>query len=441
MKIRRILATAVAVAVTTPAVLLSVTPAFADAAPSARTQAKPTLEELEKAAAEAQEVYDKALAAKTAAYQVVQDAMSDTAPLAVAADAAKKAADDAGAAKTAADQAVTDAKAALDALPETATEDERTAAETALTGAEATAATAAAAKTAADAKATEAYTARDDARVAALRAYSVAQKALNDALDAKTAAADALAKAREEEENENQDCVPEPGLTTVLTGVPDSITAGTTTALTLRVSNRSGKAMDNVLAYAFTHATDTSGLKETDRLLHLQWSTASSPKWHSIGGDHLIDAIGPLKDGAHADIKLRLTIDASAPAGNGAAFVSADYINENGSCGGNPDIDMYDFGVLKAAKPKPGKTDPGTTGTTGTTGTGTTGTGTTGTSGGSNPSAQGTASSNPVTTGGSLASTGSSSTTPQLALASGAAVALGAAAMFTARRRRTGSRI
>ncbi len=430
MKIRRILATAVAVAVTTPAVLLSVTPAFADAAPTAQTQAKPTLEELEKAAAEAQKAYDKALAAKTAAYQLVEDAMSDTAPLTVAADAAKKAADDAAAAKAAADQAVTDAKAALDALPETATEEERTTAETTLTGAEATAATAAAAKTAADTKAEEAGDAADDARVAALRAYSLTQQALTDALDVKTAADEALAKAREEA-NENQDCVAEPGLTTVLTGVPDSITAGTTTALSLRVSNRTDKAMDDVLAHAFTHATDTSGLRETDKLLHLQWSTASSPKWHSIGGDHRINGIGPLKAGAHADIKLRLTIDASAPAGNGAAFVSADYTNENGSCGGNPDIDMYDFGVVKAAKPKPGRTDDTDPGKTGTTGT----------SGGSGPSAQGTASSNPVTTGGSLASTGSSSTTPQLALASGAAVALGAAAMFTARRRRTGTQV
>ncbi|NED85095.1 peptidase [Streptomyces sp. SID11233] len=445
MKIRRILATAVAVAVTTPAVLLSVTPAFADTAPTAQTQAKPTLEELEKAAAEAQEAYDKALAAKTAAYQVVEDAMSDTAPLTVAANDAKKAADDAGAAKTAADQAVTNAKAALDALPETATKEERTAAETAVTGAEAIAATAAADKTAADTKAEEARDAADDARVAALRAYSVTQKALTEAKDAKTAADDALAKAREEEENENQDCVAEPGLTTVLTGVPDSITAGTTTSLSLRVSNRTGKTLEAVTAHAFTHATDKSGLKETDKLLHLQWSTASSPKWHSIGGDHLINGIGPLKNGAHADIKLRLTIDASAPAGNGAAFVSADYTNENGSCGGNPDIAMYDFGVDKAAKPKPGKTDSGTTGSgTGTGTTGTTGSGTTGTtrtSGGSGPSAQGTASSNPVTTGGSLASTGSSSATPQLALASGAAVALGAAAMFTVRRRRTGTQV
>ncbi|WUW22716.1 LPXTG cell wall anchor domain-containing protein [Streptomyces sp. NBC_01463] len=432
MKIRRILATAVAVAVTAPAVLLSVTPAFADAPPTAQTQAKPTLEELEKAAAVAQEAYDKALAAKTAAYEVLKEALSDTAPLTLAAKAAKTAADEAGTSKTAADQAVTDAKAALDALPETATEEERTAAETAVTRAEATAAAAAADKTAADAKAKEAGNAADDARVAAARAYSLVQKALTDALHAKTAADDALAKAREEE-NENQDCVAEPGLTTVLTGVPDSITAGTTTALSLRVSNRTDKAMDDVLAHAFTHATDTSGLKETDKLVHLQWSTASSPKWHSIGGDHLIDGIGPLKAGAHADIKLRLTIDASAPAGNGAAFVSADYTNENGSCGGNPDIAMYDFGVLKAAKPKPGKTDSGTTGTTGT--------GTTGTSGGSNPSAQGTASSNPVATGdGTLASTGSSDTS-QLGLLGAAAVALGAAAMFVVRRRKAGSQV
>ncbi|MEU8626644.1 LAETG motif-containing sortase-dependent surface protein [Streptomyces sp. NPDC048669] len=439
MKIRRILATAVAVAVTAPAVLLSVTPAFADAKPAARTQAKPTVEELEKAAAEAQKAYDKALAAKTAAYEVVKEALSDTAPLAVAAKAAKTAADEAGAAKTAADQAVTDAKAALDALPESATQEERAAATTAVTEAEAAALTAATAKTAADTKAKEAGDASDDARVAAARAYSLVQKDLADALAAKTAADEALAKAREEA-NEGQDCVAAPGLTTVLTGVPDSITAGTTTALSLRVSNRTDKAMDDVLAYANVHATDTSGLKETDKLLRLQWSTASSPKWHNVGGDHHINGLGPLKAGTHTDVKLRLTVDATAPAGNGAVFVTADYTNENGSCGGNPDIIAYDFGV-KAAKPKPGKTgdtdpDPGTTGTGGTGGTGGTDS-----SDGSGPNAQGTASNDPVTTGGSLAATGSSSTTPQLALASGAAVALGAAAMFVVRRRRTGSQV
>lgn len=434
MKIRRILATAVAVAVTTPAVLLSVTPAFADAKPAAHTQAKPTVEELEKAQAEAHEAYDKALAAKTAAYEVLKEALSDTAPLAVAADAAQKAADEAGTAKTAADQAVTDAKAALDALPETATAEERTAAETALTGAEATAATAAAAKTAADTKAKEAGTASDDARVAAARAYSLVQNALADALAAKTAADEALTKAREEE-NENQDCVAEPGLTAVVTGLPDSVVAGTTTSFSLRVGNSTKQAMHDVLAYANVHTTDKSGLKDTGKFMHLQWSTASSPKWHNLGADHHIDGLGPLKAGAHTDVKLRLTADAAAPAGNGIVLTSADYANEDGSCGGNPDIDMYEFDV-EAAKPATEKPEPTKSGTTGT-GT----SGTTGTSGGSDPAAQGTASGNPVTTGdGSLASTGSSATS-QLGLLGAAAVALGAAAMFVVRRRKAGSQV
>lgn len=51
-------------------------------------------------------------------------------PLAVAAKAAEAAAADAATAKTDADQAVVDAKAAVDALPETATEEEKTAAAT-----------------------------------------------------------------------------------------------------------------------------------------------------------------------------------------------------------------------------------------------------------------------------------------------------------------------
>ncbi|NEE28496.1 peptidase, partial [Streptomyces sp. SID7982] len=130
MKIRRVLATAVALAVTTPAALLSVSPAYADAKPAAQTQekqSKPTIEELEEAAAEAQKAYDKAAQAKADGHVELErtlDALSEvggTHPLAVAAAAAEQAAKDAAAAKTTADQAVTDAKAALDALPEDAT--------------------------------------------------------------------------------------------------------------------------------------------------------------------------------------------------------------------------------------------------------------------------------------------------------------------------------
>lgn len=80
MKIRRILATAVAAAVTTPVLLLSVTPAFADGKPAAQTQEKPSISELERAAAAAQTAYDDAVAAENAAYAALEALLSDTAP-------------------------------------------------------------------------------------------------------------------------------------------------------------------------------------------------------------------------------------------------------------------------------------------------------------------------------------------------------------------------
>ncbi|ALU94686.1 peptidase [Streptomyces globisporus C-1027] len=441
MKIRRVLATAVALAVTTPAALLSVSPAYADAKPAAQTQdqqkSKPTIEELEEAAAEAQKAYDKAVQAKTAGHVELEktlDALSvgGTHPLAVAAATAEQAAKDAAAAKTTADQAVTDAKAALDALPENATEEEKAAAATALSEAEATAATAATAKTTADAAATEAGKKVDGARVAATSAYGVLVKAAEDALAVKAAADAALAKAIEEaeegEEGEGgEDCEPELDLTSKVTGLPDKLVAGTSTDFSLRVTNGSDRHMDEVLTFVSIHATDKSGLKDTEKFFRLQWSTKSAPKWQNADADDYIDGVGALKPGAHADVKLRLTLDKATPAGNGVAFFAADFFNEDGSCGGAPDLDMYEFDV-KAAGSKPGKTEdvkPSTTPRPGNTGT----------------TPQGSASGTPASTGtnGSLAATGSSSATTPIALAGGAAVLLGAAAVFVVRRRKTGS--
>ncbi|MGW3304868.1 LAETG motif-containing sortase-dependent surface protein [Streptomyces rubiginosohelvolus] len=438
MKIRRVLATAVALAVTTPAALLSVSPAYADAKPAAQTQdqqkSKPTIEELEEAAAEAQKAYDKAVQAKTAGHVELEktlDALSvgGTHPFAVAAATAEQAAKDAAAAKTTADQAVTDAKAALDALPENATEEEKAAAATALSEAEATAATAATAKTTADAAATEAGKKVDGARVAATSAYGVLVKAAEDALAVKAAADAALAKAIEEaeegEEGEGgEDCEPELDLTSKVTGLPDKLVAGTSTDFSLRVTNGSDRHMDEVLAFVSIHATDKSGLKDTEKFFRLQWSTKSAPKWQNADADDYIDGVGALKPGAHADVKLRLTLDKATPAGNGVAFFAADFFNEDGSCGGAPDLDMYEFDV-KAAGSKPGKTEdvkPSTTPRPGNTGT----------------TPQGSASGTPAATG-SLAATGSSSATTSIALAGGAAVLLGAAAVFVVRRRKTGS--
>ncbi|MET7501688.1 LAETG motif-containing sortase-dependent surface protein [Streptomyces microflavus] len=420
MKIRRVLATAVAIAVTTPAVMLSVTPAFADTKPAVQPQAKPTVKELEKAAAEAQKAYDEAVAAEKVARKVVDEALSDSAPLAVAAKAARKAAEDAATAKTTADQAVTDAKAALDALPAEATPEEKAAAEKTLAEAETAATAAATAKTTADAEAKTAVDLADDARVAAVRVYGKAQAAVEETLAAKTAADAALARAKEEENQGGGECLDEPGLTTVVTGFPSKVTAGTATTFSVRVTNGTDKDMEKVLTYASVHATDKSGAKDIAKYLKLKWSSASSPKWKTVDGDLYIDTIGALKRGEHGDIKLRLDVDAKAPAGQGLTFIAGDYFNKDG-CGLTPDAAVNKFDIKAAAgkpTPKPTKTAAAGSGVT----------------------PQGSGSSVPVnTTNGSLAATGSSDATAQIALAGGAAVVLGAGAMFLVRRRRTGA--
>ncbi|MFE2292715.1 LPXTG cell wall anchor domain-containing protein [Streptomyces sp. NPDC059452] len=469
MKIRRTLATAVAVAVTTPAVMLSVTPAFADTKPvtqpaaepnaepatepttepNARpvpqtdsraasqteagqaqaekeAQGKPTLKELEKAAADAQKAYDDAVAAERIAYKVLEEALSDTAPLTVAAKAAQKAADDAAVAKTTADKAVTDAKAALDALTEEATEEERTAAEKTLAEAETAAKAAETAKSTADADAKAAGKLAEDARVEANKTYDAVKAAVKDALDAKTAADAALARAKEEEDQGgDRTCVDEPRLTTVATGFPSSVTAGTRTTFSVRVTNGTDKELDEVLTYAGVHGDDKAGLKDIGKYLKLKWSTKASPEWKDADNDSYFDAVGALKPGAQADIKLRLDVDAKAPAGQGLTLITGGYFNEDGACGFAPDDVLYEFDIKAAAEPA-AKPSPTPTATTPAAGSGVT--------------PQGSGSSVPVaTTGGTLAATGSSDATTQIALAGGAAVLLGAGAMFVVRRRKAGA--
>jgi colicin import membrane protein len=439
VKIRRTLATAVAAAVTTPAVMLSVTPAYADARPaasqsdvSAASKApKASIEELEKAAAAAQKAYDDAVAAEKAAYTAMDAAFSDEAPHAVASRAAKKAAADAAAATTAAEQALTDAEAKLAALPADATEEQKAAAQKAVDDAKAALGTAKAAQADADAKAAAAATAADDARIAAARKYEQARLATADALKAKQAADKALADAKaeegdgdedgdEDEEDPWEDCVDEPRLTSVVKGLPSEVVAGTTVSFSLRVSNGTDKTLDDVYPFVAVHAVDKSGDNPLDDLLKVQWSTAASPAWQGLDEVEYIDSLGALKPGAHADVKLRLSVDAKAPAGAGVAFVAGDYLNEDGTCGGSPELQEYTFRIA-AAGTKPGKVEDAKP------------SGTTPHTPGTVP--QGTAG-RTVTATGTLANTGSSSAVPQIALAGGVAVALGAGAMIVVRRRK-----
>ncbi|OAR26103.1 peptidase [Streptomyces sp. ERV7] len=420
MNIRRALATAVAAAVTAPVVILSAGPAFADTKPAAQTQKKPTVAELEKAAAAAKKAYEDALAAEKSARDAVAAATSDTAPLHVKAKAADKEAGTATAARTAADKAVSDARFTLDKLPADATPEDRAAAQKTLAEATKDAEKAAGVEKTAVEKATAATKEAKDAEVAAFKALYQASEAVRIAFTAKEAADKALADAKKAAENPG--CEPAAGLTTVATGLPSKIVAGTNADFSLRVTNGTGRTLDKVWPFTYVHATDRSGYKVTDDLLRLQWSTAASGGWKDVDVLHRAGVVTNLGKGRHVDLKLRLKVDAKAPAGPGIAFVAGDYRNADGSCGGSPDLTEYGFEIL-AAGSKPGKVDPAKSAK--------------GKANTPDNKTQGTTSSTPLDPStGTLAATGSSSATPELALAGGAAVVVGGGALLAVRRRR-----
>ncbi|MFF0509570.1 LPXTG cell wall anchor domain-containing protein [Streptomyces sp. NPDC004250] len=423
--IRRVLATAVAAAVTAPVVLLSSAPAFADEKPAAQTQkAKPTIEELRQAVERAQKEYDAAVIAVNDAVKFLEEGLEEeTYPTKAALIEAEKAAEAAAKAKDEADQAVVDAQAELDAAT---TDEDKAAAQTALDEAGTAATEAAEAKTAADTAHTEAQTAHDDERVAQVRKIDLLQKARDEAKTKLKDAEKALAEAEEAEEGEEPDgeCVPAPELTAVVSGLPDKVVGGTTETFTLRVTNGTGSTLDEVYPFASAHGFDTKGYKELDSYLDLEWSTAANPKWRDadlLGGT----SVGSLKANASVDVKLRLKVDADVLAGQGSVYVTADYLNDDGSCGGYPDLDDYGFQILPKGgdagdpgKPEDPKDKPTPNNPTGQGGTSTTPVNTSGT-----------------TTTGSLAQTGSNDALPKIALAGGAALVLGAGAVIITRRR------
>ncbi|MFF2570257.1 LPXTG cell wall anchor domain-containing protein [Streptomyces sp. NPDC058084] len=422
MKIRRIVATAVAAAVTTPVVLLSAVPAFADTKPgTTQTQDQKTdIEALRRLVTKAQAAYDASVVAEQKAKEAVEALDKADNPLVVAAADAKKAAAEAADAKKTADAKLDAAKKALAELPTDATEEQKTAAQQAVTTAEteATAAKATAEAKAADsAKATDAL---DDARVAAFRELGKAQETKKKAGQELDAAKKALADALEEEPGD--ECEVDANLVTSVTG-PKKITAGASGVFTFRVTNKGKVELGEVGGYA--EAFNMSD--DLDKYLHLTWSSATSPKWQAVDEEEGFSSLSALKPGTSFDFKLKVAVDAKAPAGDGVVVAGGAYVNKDGSCGWAEEGSYAEFGIVKAAKP--GK--PGSTG--GSTG------------GNGNTTQQGGQSNTPVTngtsgsTGGTLAKTGAGSSTMPIALAGAAAVALGAGAMVVVRRRKAGA--
>ncbi|KUL38922.1 hypothetical protein ADL22_16905 [Streptomyces sp. NRRL F-4489] len=445
MNLRRTVAPAVVAAVTAPTVLLATGSAFADTKPAAqpRTQGriqnqahngtphKPTYAELQKAAEEANRAYQEAAAADEAGQKKLTATLAaldeGSHPLKAALLAAEKASKAADAGKAAADQAVADAQAKLDAATDDAAKAE---ARTALTEAEARAKRAAAAKSQAHTELADARKSWDDARVAALREYSKVSNALDDARTAKESADQALAAAKK--------CVREQGLTVLANGLPSKVVAGSTVDFSLTLANSTDRTLDvDPLVFIALQAKDAE-----QHFMKVQWSNGSD--WQSLDarqGPSYIAAIKAMKPGARTDVRMRMTIEAQAPAEKALALLAGDASDQYNPCVLGP-MKRYDFEVLPAGE-KPGTVDDAKPGTvddkdrpkpqpnshaSDANASG---------ADKSNVSAQGTASTKSVPAAdaakGSLATTGAPSAAPQLALAGAAAVLLGTGTVVAVR--------
>ncbi|MFF0423153.1 peptidase [Streptomyces sp. NPDC004520] len=439
MKIRRILATAVAAAVTTPVVFLSAAPAFADTKPTSGPSQKPathagdaegdmpSLEDLKAAVAAAQKAYDEAVADVAKARADIDALDKADHPLQVAAADAKKAADEAAAKKTAADEALAKAKQDEQAVKDKpdATDEEKAAAAAAVTAAQTAADEAATAKATADTKAKEASKALEDANVQAFRVLALAQKV-------EKAAKEKLDDAKEElasYEDMGDECEEDSSLKVTVSG-PKKVTAGEPAVFSMHVTNTSDHKLDLVNAFANAIRLPAPGDEideDTDfseLAIPVEWSSADVLEWTPITEKSESIEVGELDKGASYDVKLRLTVDAKATAGKGALFGYGGYENNDGSCGFASDFKDVNFDILAAGKgdkPKPTETTTPTPAPTATTG------------GNTNTTQQGGSSNTPVN--GTLAATGANDTLP-LGYAAAGAVALGAGALVVARRRK-----
>ncbi|MFF9841086.1 LPXTG cell wall anchor domain-containing protein [Streptomyces sp. NPDC013740] len=425
MKIRRILATAVAAAVITPVAVLSAAPAFADV----RQESKPTIEELRLAVTKARGVYDAAVAAEAEVQKRVVATLKSLGeggdhPLAVAYAAAKKAAEAAATAKTEADAKLAKAQADRAALPEGATPAQKEAAQKAVDEAQQAVETAAATKTTADATARQAREDMVDAQVAAAREASAARAATEEARKALDAAVVALKNA--EKETGGQECARGDVLAVSMTG-PKKIVAGDSGVFTYRVTNNGEGTVSALRTDAMAFGWER--IEQDWRHVHLTWSSVDSPKWRPVGKEG-VNSGSALRPGESFDFRLKVSVDTETKAVSGEVEAGlVRFTAEDGSCGLSDEGGHMQFSISrkpgKPGKPgEPGKpTDPAQpTESPKPSPTHGSGSGTT-----------------PQQGGGSLATTGAGSSTLPIALAGGAAVVLGAGAMVVVRRRRAGS--
>jgi LPXTG-motif cell wall-anchored protein len=224
---------------------------------------------------------------------------------------------------------------------------------------------------------------------------------------------------------------------TSLRGFPSKIVAGSGWHdFDYRVTNVSKiKVMETVVSLDL--GTADPKLDDIAQLaVTVQWFNPETGTWKAIQGEGA-DVFGhndfatvkTLEPGEFADARMRIKVGEKAEAGTGYFFTTGYSYGEDGQCGFD-DISEFDFTVLApGAEPgkvgdatgKPGKAEDANTAH----------------GSGNTPAPQGGLGEIPVS--GSLAETGSSSTLPTTAAIGGAAVILGAGAVFVVRRRKAGS--
>ncbi|MFD8012999.1 hypothetical protein [Streptomyces sp. NPDC058955] len=449
MKIRRILATAVAAAVTTPVVFLSAGTAVAETPKPSQEQSAgtadheddeaPTIAELEAAVEAAQAKVDDL---KKRRAQLLVDIEAKKVPADVQAeyDGAKQAYDDARVATAAAVQALTAAEAELTKVNEdpNATEQQKTDAKQAVADAVEARDAAEAAERTAKERYDAANTAWFDAHVALTREHTRLGEELKTAEEELATAKDDLEFWKSIQEG----CKEDASLSFSLTG-PEKIEAGGSGIFTLALSNVSDRDLDDVLAYpgaALFDGLDEDG-KPLDREdLHdpldrptIEWSSKDVLEWTEITDEFDTAEFGAIDKGHTSEVKLRVTVDGDVPVNVGTLNSSAMYWGEDGSCGISDEVAVAWFDVTGAGDGEPTPTQEPTTEPTPEPSPSTS---TPAPAATSNTTQQGGSSNTPVTTGGQLAATGANDTLPQLGAAAGAAVVLGAGALFVARRRK-----
>ncbi|MBM7437124.1 LAETG motif-containing sortase-dependent surface protein [Streptomyces sp. HB132] len=224
----------------------------------------------------------------------------------------------------------------------------------------------------------------------------------------------------EDEDEELGECKPRP-LELGINGLSGKIVRGSGwDRFTFNIYNDSNKTVKNVAFFAGAAADEAGAQLFTTKQVQLQALNEADGTWEDVEdfgtSSGYVGETDQIKPGYEVDIDLRLKVAASAPVGAGFSLGGGLVFGEDFETAPCFQDVAYKFQIVDAggddgAKPQEGGEVPV-------------------------PGKKPAADTAKVT--GSLAETGSSSSTPVIALAGGAAVVLGAGAMFIVRRRKNG---